>query len=135
MKSGEVVTDYKKRWYEPQYARFGDPIGLDKKLSYPRHPHTQVFGLSGLVAKYLGQNAEVMHGYAHDDVTVGAWLLGLDVEYVDEPKLCCRESLCASGDPAARQCISYFDPMCSGVCTPEISLKFIYRDCIAPQEE
>ncbi|CAD7705336.1 unnamed protein product [Ostreobium quekettii] len=128
MKSGEVVTDSKKAWYEPQNYRFGDPIGGDKKLSYPRHAHTQVFGLSRSVAKYLGQNADVMHGYAHDDVTVGAWLLGLDVEYMDEGRLCC--AVCDGYDPQKKGCISFFSTGCSGVCHPETEVLRTYEDCV-----
>ncbi|CAD7700436.1 unnamed protein product [Ostreobium quekettii] len=126
MKSGEVVTDPKRAWYEPQHYRFGDPIGSDKKLSYPRHAHTQVFGLSRNVAKYLGQNADVMHGYAHDDVTVGAWLLGLDVEFKDEGRLCCGE---CRGDDKSRACISFFQTGCSGVCSPETKVMKIFETC------
>ncbi|KAL0408085.1 UNVERIFIED_CONTAM: Hydroxyproline O-galactosyltransferase HPGT1 [Sesamum radiatum] len=31
----------------------------------------------------------VLHTYAHDDVSVGSWFIGLDVKHVDEGKFCC----------------------------------------------
>lgn len=129
MKSGEVVTSSRKRWHEPDHWRFGDPIGNDKKLSYHRHAHGQVYGLSGLVARYLAQNADVMHGFAHDDVTLGAWLLGLEVEYVDEAKLCCDDKKCLS-QRTDDVCIAFFEATCPGVCKPESRVASFYKKCV-----
>ncbi|GMH44972.1 hypothetical protein BSKO_12929 [Bryopsis sp. KO-2023] len=129
MKSGEVVTSSRKRWNEPDHWRFGDPIGKDKKLSYHRHAHGQVYGLSGLVARYLAQNADVMHGFAHDDVTLGAWLLGLEVEYVDEAKLCCDDRKCLE-QKNEDMCIAFFESSCPGICKPESRVPFFYQRCV-----
>lgn len=30
-----------------------------------------------------------MHKYANEDVSLGSWLLGLEVEHVDERSMCC----------------------------------------------
>lgn len=37
MKSGEVLTDKRWKWYEPEHWRFGDPAGKDGKINYLRH--------------------------------------------------------------------------------------------------
>ena len=31
----------------------------------------------------------VLHKYANEDVSLGSWLIGLDVEHIDERSLCC----------------------------------------------
>lgn len=50
MKSGQVLTDKKYKWYEPEYWRFGDPSG-DGYINYPRHATGQIYGLSNSVAR------------------------------------------------------------------------------------
>ena len=32
MKSGEVLTDKRWKWFEPEHWRFGDPAGKDDKV-------------------------------------------------------------------------------------------------------
>ena len=32
---------------------------------------------------------DILHSYAHDDVSTGSWFVGLDVKHVDEGKFCC----------------------------------------------
>lgn len=31
----------------------------------------------------------VLHKYANEDVSLGSWFIGLDVEHVDDRRLCC----------------------------------------------
>ncbi|KAH1223307.1 Hydroxyproline O-galactosyltransferase HPGT1 [Glycine max] len=31
----------------------------------------------------------ILRTYAHDDVSIGSWFIGLDVEHLDETKFCC----------------------------------------------
>jgi hypothetical protein len=31
----------------------------------------------------------ILHQFANEDVSLGAWLLGLEVEHVDDRSLCC----------------------------------------------
>jgi hypothetical protein len=89
MKSGPVLTDERYKWYEPGSWRFGEATVVDGQANYPRHASGQVYGLSGPIARYIARAAPVLHRYANEDVTVGAWLLGLDVKHVDERRLCC----------------------------------------------
>lgn len=49
----------------------------------------QVYGLSGPVARYIGRNGPILHRFANEDVTLGAWLVGLEVTHVDERRFCC----------------------------------------------
>ncbi len=40
-------------------------------------------------ARYIRQTAPILHKYANEDTTVGTWLMGLDVDYVNEKRMCC----------------------------------------------
>lgn len=31
----------------------------------------------------------VLHKYANEDVSMGAWFIGLDVDHIDDRRLCC----------------------------------------------
>lgn len=31
----------------------------------------------------------VLHKYANEDVSLGAWFIGLDVDHIDDRRLCC----------------------------------------------
>ena len=63
-------------------------------------PHAaagQLYGVSRPVAQYIGRNQAVLHRFANEDVTFGTWLVGLEVQYVDERRLCCdTEHKCGS---------------------------------------
>ena len=88
MKSGQVLTDRRYKWFEPEYWRFGDPAG-EGGINYMRHASGQIYGMSGPIARYIGRNAPILHRYANEDVTVGSWLVGLDVAHVDDSRFCC----------------------------------------------
>jgi hypothetical protein len=103
-RSGAVVTADGARWYEPEHWRFGDASG--GSLQYPRHAGGDFFALSRHVALYLARNRAVLRPYANSDVSVGAWLLGLDVQHVDERRLCCRPDGCHAGAPPAAACVA-----------------------------
>lgn len=111
MKSGAIVTEDGKGWYEPQHGRFGD--GKDK--SYPMHARSAMFGFSRLVARHLARSREVLSRYAHPDTTIGTWMLGLDVEYDDNELFCTDWRSCAAG----KKPLGAKDPTCEGMCHPQ----------------
>ncbi|XP_057810179.1 hydroxyproline O-galactosyltransferase HPGT1-like isoform X2 [Salvia miltiorrhiza] len=94
MKSGEVFSQPKQKWYEPDWWKFGDG------KSYFRHASGEVFAISQPLAQFVSVNRLVLRTYAHDDVSVGSWFIGLDVKHVDEGKFCCSSwasgAICAS---------------------------------------
>ena len=52
MKSGQVLTERRWKWYEPEYWRFGDPAGTDGRINYMRHASgVKVVCLIAVVAK------------------------------------------------------------------------------------
>ena len=89
MKSGQVLTDRRYKWFEPEYWRFGEAAVAEGQINYMRHASGQIYGLSGPVAKYIGRNGPILHRFANEDVTLGAWLVGLEITHVDERRFCC----------------------------------------------
>jgi hypothetical protein len=51
-----------------------------------------MYALSRALAQYISINSASLHDYQNEDVSVGAWMLGLEVELVDDRKLCCGAS-------------------------------------------
>ncbi|ONK60267.1 uncharacterized protein A4U43_C08F16260, partial [Asparagus officinalis] len=75
-----------KQWYEPQWWKFGDG------KSYFRHASGSLFILSKNLARYVNINSASLQTYAHDDISVGSWMMGLDTSHVDDDRLCCSSS-------------------------------------------
>ncbi|KAL8501773.1 hypothetical protein ACS0TY_021045 [Phlomoides rotata] len=86
MKSGDVVVEEGKPWYEPEWWKFGD------QKSYFRHASGSVVILSKNLAQYIYTNSVSLKAYAHDDISVGSWMMGLKATYIDETRLCCSYS-------------------------------------------
>jgi len=124
MTSGQVLGEGSK-WHEPEKWRFGGAA------SYPRYASGQIYGVSRAVALYIGANQRLLHRYANEDVSVGVWLLGLDVEYLDEKRLCCDSLLkCASQTNSDTVCLAYNEYWCAGICSSETRLEPIYQKCL-----
>ncbi|KAG6770767.1 hypothetical protein POTOM_026461 [Populus tomentosa] len=144
MKSGEVVTEEGKPWYEPEWWKFGD------EKSYFRHASGSLLILSKNLAQYIDinsldddknsrvntrlntlttladiraklrnwkpssphrtmvselyvnwtevtqhtflklmRNIASLRSYAHDDISVGSWMMGVQATYIDDNRLCC----------------------------------------------
>ncbi|KMZ70827.1 Beta-1,3-GlcNAc transferase, family GT31 [Zostera marina] len=83
MKSGSVINEEGKQWYEPDWWKFGDG------KSYFRHASGSLFILSKNIARYININRASLKTYAFDDTTVGSWMMGLQATYVDDNRLCC----------------------------------------------
>ncbi|KAL3500912.1 hypothetical protein ACH5RR_040005 [Cinchona calisaya] len=86
MKSGEVVAEEGKPWYEPEWWKFGD------EKSYFRHAAGSLFILTKNLSEYIYINSASLKTYAHDDISVGSWMLGLQATYIDDSRLCCINS-------------------------------------------
>ncbi|KAM7513294.1 hypothetical protein LguiB_012169 [Lonicera macranthoides] len=86
MKSGVVVAEEGKPWYEPEWWKFGD------EKSYFRHASGSLFILSKNLAWYININSVSLKTYAYDDTSVGSWMMGLQATYIDDTRLCCSSS-------------------------------------------
>ncbi|KAG8487428.1 hypothetical protein CXB51_020909 [Gossypium anomalum] len=83
MKSGEVVSEEGKLWYEPEWWKFAD------EKSYFRHASGSLLILSKNLAQYINTNSASLKTYAHDDISVGSWMMGVQAIYIDDNRLCC----------------------------------------------
>ncbi|XP_010261468.1 PREDICTED: hydroxyproline O-galactosyltransferase HPGT1 [Nelumbo nucifera] len=94
MKSGEVFSEQNHKWYEPDWWKFGDG------KSYFRHASGEMFVISRALAQFVSINRHILRTYAHDDVSVGSWFIGIDVKHIDEGKFCCSSwssgAICAA---------------------------------------
>ncbi|KAL5199750.1 hypothetical protein ABZP36_020953 [Zizania latifolia] len=84
MKSGPVLSDKDVRYYEPEHWKFGDAGN-----KYFRHATGQLYAISKDLATYISINRHVLHKYINEDVSLGSWFIGLDVEHIDDRRLCC----------------------------------------------
>ncbi|CAN6458248.1 unnamed protein product [Victoria cruziana] len=84
MKSGPVLSQKGVKYHEPEFWKFGE-----EGNKYFRHATGQIYAISKDLAAYISINSPILHRYANEDVSLGAWLLGLEVEHVDEHTMCC----------------------------------------------
>uniref|UniRef100_A0A0E0LEP7 Hexosyltransferase n=1 Tax=Oryza punctata TaxID=4537 RepID=A0A0E0LEP7_ORYPU len=109
MKSGPVLSDKDVRYYEPEHWKFGD--------QYFRHATGQLYAISKDLATYISINKRVLHKFINEDVSLGAWFIGLDVEHIDERRLCCGTPPdCEWKAQTGNTCAVSFDWKCSGIC-------------------
>ncbi|CAL5403455.1 unnamed protein product [Camellia sinensis] len=84
MKSGPVLAQKGVRYHEPEYWKFGEAGNR-----YFRHATGQLYAISKDLATYISINQHVLHKYANEDVSLGSWFIGLDVQHIDDRRLCC----------------------------------------------
>ncbi|KAL1353260.1 hypothetical protein HN51_017212 [Arachis hypogaea] len=83
MKSGEVISEEGKAWYEPEWWKFGD------EKSYFRHAAGSLVIISKNLAQYININSASLKTYAYDDTSLGSWMMGVQATYIDDIRLCC----------------------------------------------
>ncbi|PPD75103.1 hypothetical protein GOBAR_DD27972 [Gossypium barbadense] len=110
MKSGPVLSQKGVRYHEPEHWKFGETGN-----KYFRHATGQL---------------HVLHKYANEDVSLGSWFIGLDVEHVDDRRLCCGTPPdCEWKAQAGNICVASFDWTCSGICRSADRIKEVHRRC------
>jgi hypothetical protein len=100
MKKGPVITDPKLKWYEKQ----GNLIGNE----YFLHAYGPIYVLSAeIVASLAAARNGSLRMFNNEDVTIGSWMLAMDVHHEDNRALC---------DPhCSPKSIAVWDiPKCSG---------------------
>ncbi|THG18490.1 hypothetical protein TEA_029829 [Camellia sinensis var. sinensis] len=101
MKSGPVLAQKGVRYHEPEYWKFGE-----------------------------AGNRHVLHKYANEDVSLGSWFIGLDVQHIDDRRLCCGTPPdCEWKAQAGNICVASFDWSCSGICRSVERIKEVHRRC------
>ena len=91
-----------------------------------RHASGQIYGLSGPVAKYIGRNGPILHRFANEDVTLGAWLVGLEITHVDERRMCCDSAEKCNAQVSLGSCLLGY---MKSTVLPDIALAAAYKLC------
>ncbi|KAJ8442976.1 hypothetical protein Cgig2_019549 [Carnegiea gigantea] len=125
MKSGPVLAQKGVRYHEPEHWKFGD-----EGNKYFRHATGQLYAISKDLATYISINRHLLHKYANEDVSLGSWFIGLDVEHIDDRRLCCGTPPdCEWKAQAGNVCVASFDWSCSGICKSVERMKEVHRRC------
>eukprot|EP00268_Persea_americana_P048134 TRINITY_DN5055_c0_g1_i4.p1 TRINITY_DN5055_c0_g1~~TRINITY_DN5055_c0_g1_i4.p1 ORF type:complete len:409 (+),score=78.43 TRINITY_DN5055_c0_g1_i4:264-1490(+) len=125
MKSGPVLAQNGVKYHEPEYWKFGE-----EGNKYFRHATGQLYAISKDLATYISVNQRILHRYANEDVTLGSWFIGLDVEHIDERSLCCGTPPdCEWKAQAGNPCAASFDWSCSGICKSVERMVEVHQHC------
>ncbi|KAK4391159.1 Beta-1,3-galactosyltransferase 7 [Sesamum angolense] len=84
MKSGPVLAQKNVKYHEPEYWKFGEDGN-----NYFRHATGQIYAISKDLASYISINQPILHKYANEDVSLGSWFIGLEIEHIDDRNMCC----------------------------------------------
>ncbi|KAF2617638.1 hypothetical protein F2Q68_00041013 [Brassica cretica] len=72
----------------------------------------------------------ILHKYANEDVTLGSWFLGLEVEHIDDRNFCCgTPPVCEMRAEVGDVCVASFDWKCSGVCKSVDRMWLVHAVC------
>lgn len=125
MKTGAVLAQMGVKYHEPEYWKFGEWGN-----KYFRHAAGQLYAISKDLASYISLNQHVLHKYANEDVSIGAWFIGLDVEHIDDRRLCCGTPPdCEGKAKAGNVCAASFDWSCNGICKSADRLREVHQRC------
>ncbi|GMI82882.1 hypothetical protein like AT1G77810 [Hibiscus trionum] len=133
MKSGPVLSKKYVKYREPEYWKFGE-VGN----KYFRHATGQIYAISKDLADYIAINQPILHKYANEDVSLGSWFIGLEVEHVDDRSMCCRTPAnhtllknrdCERKTQEGNTCVASFDWSCSGICKSVERMQLVHLKC------
>ncbi|KAH7834622.1 hypothetical protein Vadar_017969 [Vaccinium darrowii] len=125
MKSGPVLSQKGVRYQEPEFWKFGE-----EGNNYFRHATGQLYAISKDLAAYISINSPILHRFANEDVSLGSWFIGLEVEHVDARTMCCGTPPdCELKTQAGNVCVASFDWTCSGICKSVERMKNIHNTC------
>ncbi|XP_019435379.1 PREDICTED: probable beta-1,3-galactosyltransferase 14 [Lupinus angustifolius] len=101
MKKGPVFTDPKLKWYEPQSNMLG--------TEYFLHAYGPIYALSAdVVSSLVALRNNSFRMFSNEDVTIGAWMLAMNVNHENNKELCASDCTPTS--------IAVWDiPKCSGL--------------------
>jgi hypothetical protein len=106
-----------------QSLQFADP-----EPSVLPYAAGQLYALSRELAVHLADNAALLRHFGNEDVSMGAWLVGLDTSDVDDPQWCCAH---CGGQRADAPCVAVYQQECAGVCVPEANVPRLAQLCNA----
>ncbi|KAJ3683074.1 hypothetical protein LUZ60_013301 [Juncus effusus] len=117
MKKGPVFTDPNLKWYEPLSYLLGKEYFL--------HAYGPIYALSAdVVSSLVALRNNSFRMFSNEDVTIGAWMLAMNVNHENELALC-------SSDCSPSSIAVWDIPKCSGLCQPEVKMLELHKreDC------
>ncbi|XP_074290278.1 putative beta-1,3-galactosyltransferase 14 [Silene latifolia] len=113
MKKGPVFTNPKLKWYEPLSHLLGNEYFL--------HAYGPIYALSAKVVRTLvALRNDSFRMFSNEDVTIGSWMLAMNVNHENNHELCSPECTSTS--------IAVWDiPKCSGLCSPETKMGELHK--------
>ncbi|KFK42175.1 hypothetical protein AALP_AA2G220800 [Arabis alpina] len=130
MKSGPVLAQKTVKYHEPEYWKFGEDGN-----KYFRHATGQIYAISKDLANYISVNQPILHKYANEDVSLGSWFIGLEVEHIDDRNFCCGTPPdCRWKAEAGDVCVASFEWSCSGICKSVERMKIVHEVCSEGEE-
>ncbi|CAL5202909.1 unnamed protein product [Lathyrus oleraceus] len=125
MKSGPVLSRKDVKYHEPEFWKFGE-----EGNKYFRHATGQIYAISKDLATYISINQPILHKFANEDVSLGSWFIGLEVEHIDDRSMCCGTPPdCEWKAQAGNICVASFDWSCSGICKSVEKIKYVHSKC------
>ncbi|XP_054788243.1 beta-1,3-galactosyltransferase 7 [Prosopis cineraria] len=125
MKSGPVLARKDVKYHEPEFWKFGE-----EGNKYFRHATGQIYAISKDLATFISINQPILHKYANEDVSLGSWFIGLEVEHIDDRNMCCGTPPdCEWKAQAGNTCVASFDWSCSGICKSVEKIKYVHQKC------
>ncbi|KAG0497348.1 hypothetical protein HPP92_001837 [Vanilla planifolia] len=125
MKSGPVLWQKGVKYHEPEFWKFGE-----EGNKYFRHATGQIYAISKDLAAYISINSPILHKYANEDVSLGSWFIGLEVQHIDDRTWCCGTPPdCEWKTRGGNACVASFDWSCSGICNSVEKMKDVHSSC------
>lgn len=125
MKSGPILSQQGVKYHEPEFWKFGE-----EGNKYFRHATGQIYAISKDLAIYVSINQAILHKYANEDVSLGSWFIGLDVEHIDDRSMCCSTPPdCEWKAQTGSMCVASFDWTCSGICKSVERMSDVHQRC------
>ncbi|KAE8782365.1 putative beta-1,3-galactosyltransferase 12 [Hordeum vulgare] len=113
MKKGPVVSDPNMEWYESSYGLLGN--------EYFMHASGSLYALSSEVVGAIATTYnESLRMFDYEDVTVGSWMLAMNVNHEDNCAMC--DSTCTPNSIAV-----WDSKACSGSCNPIEKIKELHN--------
>lgn len=113
LKKGPVFTDPGLKWYEPLSYLLGKEYFL--------HAYGPIYALSAeVVASLVALRNNSFRMFSNEDVTIGAWMLAMNVNHENNQDLC-------SPDCTASSVAVWDIPKCSGLCNPEVKMLDLHK--------
>ncbi|EES19194.1 hypothetical protein BDA96_09G077800 [Sorghum bicolor] len=116
MKKGPVVNDPNMKWYESSWELLGN--------EYFMHASGSLYALSSEVVEALATTkSDSLRMFDYEDVTVGAWMLAMNVKHEDNRAMC--DSICTPTSIAV-----WDSKKCSGTCNIADKIKQLHNTTV-----